>query len=136
MPTISKKIITTLVLASLIMIMFFSFTLMMNGPNERMLADCPFSVMGASLCPQDIVAVVIHHISAYHAFLNVTVSAGLTTLIISLLFAICAVLVIFIHLPLFGPPAFVPILHDSPLLDSYSKKIIRWLSLLENSPSF
>ncbi|MDZ4205951.1 MAG: hypothetical protein U1C12_01930 [Patescibacteria group bacterium] len=135
MSFLSKKIITLFLLVSFLAIALFSFALMVHGPDGRMPGDCPFSIMGDSLCPQDTIAVAIHNISAYHTFLNVPVSAGLTALVISLLFAIYAVLVISVRLLLFRPPAFTPVLYDSQPVDSYSNKITRWLSLLENSPS-
>lgn len=135
MSFLSPKIITSLVLTSFLMIVFFSFATMMHGPDGRILGDCPLSVLGASLCPQDIVSVARHHISAYYTFLNVPVGAGLAPLIAFLLFVISAVLLTFVRLPLLGPPALSYVLYDSQSADSYSKKITRWLSLLENSPS-
>lgn len=135
MSSLSKKIITALVLTSFLTVAIFSFAVMMQGPDGRMKGDCPFSVVGQSICPQDTVAVAIHHISAYQAFLNVPVSSGLTALIISLLFVVCAIFFIFIRSPLLEPPSFVYIPNDSPLTSLSGRKITRWLSLFENSPS-
>lgn len=135
MSPVYQKIISLLVLASFMAVTFFGFAIMMHGPNGWMSGDCPFSVMGASLCPQNTLATAIHLISAYHTFLNVPVGAGLTTLVISLLFAVCILLVIFIRSPLLGPPALVGIFYDSPPAASHKRKITRWLSLFENSPS-
>lgn len=135
MRSLFKKSITALVLISFLTITLFSFAVMMHGPDGRMDGDCPFSAMGQSICPQDTIAVAIHHISAYQAFLNVPVSSGLTALIISLLFVAYASLLIFTRLPLLGPPTFARVPYDSLSTDSHSRKITRWLSLFENSPS-
>ena len=137
MNPLSKQITTVLVLSSFLAIAFFSFVLMTHGPDGRMPGDCPLSTMGVSLCPQDTVAIAIHHISSYHAFLNVPVGVGLTALIISLLFALFAVFAIFIRSTLLGlgPPLFARVLYNSPPADPHSRETVRWLSLFENSPS-
>lgn len=135
MKSVFKKIINILVLASFIAIVLFSFAFMMQGPDGSMTGDCPFSAMGQSLCPQDTVAIAIHHISSYHAFINVPVGTGMMTIILSLIFAICSVFIIFIRSPLLGPPAFARISYDSPSANLHTRKITRWLSLFENSPS-
>jgi hypothetical protein len=135
MLSLPKKIIAALVLTSFLTVVIFSFAVMMQGPDGRMEGDCPFSVVGLSICPQDTVAVAIHHISAYQAFLNVSVSSGLTALILSLLLAVCAIFFIFIRSLLLGSPSFVCVPNDSPPTGSSGRKITRWLSLFENSPS-
>ncbi len=135
MKSFYKQIITILVLASFLSVAFFSFNVMMQGPDGRMVGDCPFSAMGASLCPQDTAAVAIHHVSAYYAFLNVPVGTSFAALIISLILAVCSILIISIRSPLSGPPIPATVLYDSPPPNSYNRKITRWLSLFENSPS-
>ena len=74
-------------------------------------------------------AVAIHHLSAYHAFLNAPVGSGLTAIIISLLFVIGTFYVIFTHSPLLGLRAVVNVLGDPPLTTSHDRKITHWLSL-------
>ena len=135
MKSFYKQIITALVLASFLSVAFFSFNMMMQGPDGRMVGDCPFTALGASLCPQDNMAVAIHHVSAYYAFLNVPVGTSFAALMISLLLVASALLIISIRSPLLGPPIPATILYDSPPPNSYSRKITRWLSLFENSPS-
>ena len=128
-----KKIITSLVLASLMTIIFFSLTVMTHGSDGRMSGDCPFSA-GVSFCPQDTLAVVIHHISAYQSFLNVTITSGIMTLLISLFLLVLATFVLSIGPPLSG--LLLPIsIYDFPPASSHDRKIKRWLSLFENSPS-
>lgn len=128
-----QKFITALVLTSFLTIVLFSLASMMHGSDGRLAGDCPFSALGASLCPQDTMALVKHHLSAYHAFLNVTVDLGLTALIISLLLVVGLAFIVFIRPLLLGPPSLV--LSSSPPVNSFNRKIIHWLSRLENSPS-
>ena len=124
-----NKIITAFVLTSFLTVVFFSFAVMIHGPDGRMSGNCLFSASSVSLCPQDTVAVAIHHLSAYHAFLNAPVGSGLTAIIISLLFVIGTFYVIFTHSPLLGLRAVVNVLGDPPLTTSHDRKITHWLSL-------
>ena len=131
----SKQIITILILVSFLTIVVFGVFSMMHGSQEQMAGNCPLSAMGQSLCPQDILSVVIHHISAYYAFLNIPINSGITILIISLLLYIFAISLVFIYLLLFIQPIPSNIFYNSPLINSYNRKINHWLSLFENSPS-
>jgi|SRR3989338_8015869 len=131
----SKQIISVMILISFLTIVFLSVVAMLHMPDGDMSGDCPFSALGDSLCPQDAVTVALHHISAYQSFFNVPVGSGQTALIISLLLATYAMLVIGIRSPLRGPPATVRLVYGSPPVNSYERKITRWLSLFENSPS-
>ena len=137
MLSLSQKIISSLVLAPFLTIVLFSFAFMTHGLDGQMSGDCPFSSggMGVSLCPQDTLALAIHHISVYNAFLNVPVGTGLIAIIISMIFAVGVLFVIFIRPPFLGPPAFARVLYHSLLSASRDRKIIAWLSLFENSPS-
>ena len=130
-----KNTIAPLVFASFLMAAFFGFTAMSNGPDGRMQGDCPFSVTGASLCPQDAVAAAVHHLSAYQSFLNVPVSLGFGTLISMFGLIGLALVLVASSPPVPIPVASSGVLYTSPPLASYNKKLIRWLSLFENSPS-
>lgn len=118
------------------MVALFSFAVMMSSPDGRMSSDCLFSIVGTSLCPQGALAVAIHHISAYQSFFNVFVNFSLTATFFGFLFLIMsAILVLYISPPLFKPAVILDGLDDFPLAIPHNKKITRWLSLLENSPS-
>jgi len=130
-----KKIISAFVLASFLMIALFSFTFMMTA-DGRMAGNCPFSVMGASLCPQGTLALAVHHISAYRSFFNVFVNSGITAIIIfALLLALGAMFKLAASPPLSRPLVIIGGLHDFQPVISHKRKITRWLALLENSPS-
>lgn len=116
-------------------IVLFSFATMMHGPDGRVSGDCPFSAMGVLLCPQDIVAIVFHHISAYQSFINVPINLGVTALIISLLLITYAISVVFISPSLLRPLTLVGTLYNSPPDTSYKRETTRWLALHENSPA-
>lgn len=131
----TKKIIALFVLTSFLTIIFFNFAVMMHEPDGSMQGNCPFSSMGVSLCPQDILAMAFHHISAYNSLLNVPVNFGITTLIISFFLIASVILAVFIDPSLFGPPVLAGILFNTPPDTSYKRKIISWLALRENSPA-
>ncbi|HEY9584196.1 MAG TPA: hypothetical protein VJI33_01250 [Candidatus Paceibacterota bacterium] len=132
-----KKISTALILVSFTAIALFSFAFMMSGADGEMPGDCPFSPMGVSLCPQNTVAVAIHHISSYQQFISVLLKSGINMFFFSLISVLMAVLFLAFYL---SPPVFRPLLsrvrfRDNLPTNSRDKKITRWLSLFENSPS-
>lgn len=129
-----KKILSPILLLSFLAMVFFSFALMAHGPDGRMQGDCPLATTGASLCPQDAAAMVLHHLSAYQSFLNVPVSFGLAVLA-ALFFAVGLAQVL--SRGFFSFVFAVPMrrLYTSPPSVSYNQKLSRWLSILEHSPS-
>lgn len=135
MQNLLKKVVTALILASFLAAAFLGFAMMTYGSDGSMSDDCLFSPIGLSLCPQNTLAVVTHHVSAYYAFLNVPVGVSLTVLMISLLFVAYAALAVFTKMLLDSPPALAWSYHDDPPVDRGSGKRARWLSLFENSPS-
>ena len=135
MLSVFKKITVLIVLASFLMIALLSFSLMTHGPDGRMGGECPFSAMGASLCPQNTLAVALHHISAYNSLLAAPTQSGITALIAVLLFVASLVLLLSVSPPAFSAPARAGSFFDSPRATPQDRKEIRWLSLFENSPS-
>ncbi|KKW40335.1 MAG: hypothetical protein UY89_C0002G0010 [Parcubacteria group bacterium GW2011_GWA1_54_9] len=136
MPLMLKKISVFAILASFLAIAFFSFTSMTYGPDGSMRGDCPFSAMGASLCPPSALPGAIHHLFAYQSFISAPVNFAIETLIIILLLAVSiAIFPSFLfHPPAYDIPPFVP---RSPTpFTSYDRKVRRWLSLFEHSPSY
>jgi hypothetical protein len=130
-----NKSITALVLVSFLVLVLFSFGAVMHESGNQMTGDCPFSTVGGVLCPQNALAVAMHHISAYNSFFNIPVSFGLTALLLSFLLALSIVHAVRIRPPRLEPYIVVRIAYDVPPASSYSKKINHWLSLFENSPS-
>lgn len=133
MHTTFKKCITALVMVSLVAMALLSLTAMVHESNGGMSGDCLFSAMGATLCPQDTLAELAHHISAFHTFFNVPLNIGLS--VITFLFALAALLIVFIASPPRRQPVFIRIDHGAPPPDSYQRRMMYWLSLFENSPS-
>ncbi|MCR4274688.1 MAG: hypothetical protein NUW02_01410 [Candidatus Campbellbacteria bacterium] len=135
MNSLFKKNIAIIVLVVFSMLVLFSFGVVAHESGKQMTGDCPFSTAGATICPQDVLSVAIHHISAYNSFFNVPTSFGLTALIISVLSVIATLFVISPRLQLPSRLVFAHTVHTSPTVNSYTRKIIQWLSLFENSPS-
>ena len=125
-----KKVITPLVLTSFLLVAFFGFTAMSYGPDGRMEGGCPFSVTGATLCPQDAVAVVLHHLSAYQSFFSVPIGSITTDFVIALFLVAASILLLTARPPLFKPLARRNNFSQGPPVSARTQKITHWLSLL------
>lgn len=134
MSFIIKKMIAPLLLASFLSVALLGFVAMSYGSDGRMEGGCPFSATGATFCPQDALTVAMHHIRAYQSFLNVPVDSTLI-LLMSTLFLAVYLLVLIVRPLLFAVPAPINRFPHGPPLSARTRKITRWLSLLENSPS-
>ena len=136
MSLLFKKIIPFLILASFLTTIFFGFVTMMHGQDGHMSGDCLLSSTEVSFCPTDAVAMVAYHVSAYHSFLNVTTNLSFTALIALLLLVVFAILTFYVNS--FSPNIFLSVrsISGSPPIVARDRKITRWLSLFENSPSF
>lgn len=135
MRTQIKQLIATLTLVSFLAVVIFSLVFMIPGQDGTMSGDCPLSAIDTSTCPQNTLAMAIHHISVYTDFLNVPTRSPMVLAAVVLLLAIVGAIISSARLhPGSSPPARV--LADRLSDHSHRKKIIRWLSLLENSPSY
>ena len=131
----NKKILAPLLLLSFTAVAFLSFATMSYGQDGHMQGDCPFSTTGTPLCPQDAFSMVLHHISAYQSFLNVPVDFGITALLMALSLIGIALMVskrLFLQIPII----LTRLWYEPPFITSQERKLTRWLSILENSPSF
>lgn len=131
----SKGIVAPFMLVSFLMVALFGFVAMSYGPDGRMQGSCLFSATGMAFCPQDALVVARHHISAYQSFFNVPAHSAAMILISALLLAACIV-AFAVRSPLFKPPVLTNHFPYSPPVSARTRKITRWLSLLEHSPSF
>ncbi|HEY4483300.1 MAG TPA: hypothetical protein VI953_03955 [Candidatus Paceibacterota bacterium] len=139
MQTLFKQIAVPLLLLAFLAITFFGFATMVHGidMDGSMVGDCPFSVLGdASLCPQNTLAMVVHHISAYNSFLNFPIQISLGTLLATLL-----LLAYFAFRYLLSPPGLASLLLKFKFRDAFTlafvpnSKEASWLTLLEHSPA-
>ncbi|MBI2409625.1 hypothetical protein HYV30_01110 [Candidatus Kaiserbacteria bacterium] len=126
----SKKFVAPLALAVFLFAALFGFAAM----GAHMQEGCSLIVSGAAPCPENIVAVAVHHLSAYQTFSHVPLDFGVLFLLEILLFAAFAAAVFKISPPLAAVPAYFP--HGPPQSILSRQKLTRWLSLLEHSPSF
>ncbi|MEK7144926.1 MAG: hypothetical protein AAB794_03690 [Patescibacteria group bacterium] len=133
MALLLRKIIAPLTLVSFFMVAFFGFAAMTTGQDGRMQGDCPFSAAGAASCPQDALGAALHHLSSYQSFLSVPMNPSTTAFIIALLTIVSIALVFSFHPLLYGPHVLIS--YIAPTSTSHDRKIKRWLSLLEHSPS-
>ena len=123
-----------LTLVSFMMLVFLGLTAMTHEQNGQMQGGCPFSTFGASLCPQDTFAVVFHQIFAYQSLFSIPTQFGAAISIISLLSVLFVAFALVRARSLESSKSFEYIRVVSPSVASY-RKITRWLSLFENSPS-
>ena len=121
-------------LVSLLAVVFFGFATMSYGADGKMEGNCPFSVMGAPSCPQDLAAAALHHISSYQSLLNAPVSSGFTVLIVALLLLVYGFFIFFIRPPAFQPQL-IGYLRRSPHPSARDRETTGWLALFEHSPS-
>ena len=121
-----KKISTQLVLLSFLVMALFGFAGMTYGADGNMQGGCPFSTMGASLCPPSTLSSVIHHLSAYQSFMSAPLN------LITVFLALVSVVFIFLFNSFLYRPL-VPISYSSPPLTSHNRKMRHWLSLFEYS---
>lgn len=138
MSSLSKKVITFLILISFLMVVFFGLALMVHKSDGSMVGNCPLSLAEESICSQNTLATAIHHISAYQSFLNVPIgSTNINILLISLLLATLFFFIIFFaELFKFNNLFQISRFDKWPPVFSGKNIITRWLSLFENSPSF
>ncbi|MCR4275859.1 MAG: hypothetical protein NUV90_00525 [Candidatus Parcubacteria bacterium] len=134
MLSLSKKIAVPFMLAAFLTVALFGFVAMSYGPDGRMQGGCPFSATGVALCPQDALVVALHHVGAYQSFLNVPLDSAAA--LISVLLLLAYLFVSAVQPLLFSPPARSDHLSHGPPLSARTRKITRWLALLELSPAF
>jgi len=126
-----KQFIVALVTLPFLTVALFGFATMTVGP-DAMPGDCPFSALGAPLCPDNAVVMALHHVAAYHSFLNVPIALGLLGLLLAMLsLAILLILLRAPPLPRYRPP---PYFYDSPP-SVVRIRLLRWLARFELSPS-
>ena len=135
MSSLFTKTVALFTLVSLLAIVFFSFSFMARGVDGQMQGDCPFSVVGVPLCPQDAFAAAVHHISAYQAFLNILAGSGVTALIVALVLAVCAAVAYSAGLFASVSPPLLQLFRTALPSALPKRKVLQWLSLFENSPS-
>ena len=133
-----KYLITLILIVSFVGIAIFGFAVFDHGMSSSD-NNCVSSPIDGTVCPTNIVAMTLQHISALQ-----TLTMSATPQISNLLFLLAFISLIFISIILFYKNLLYPKLELSHqrLQDlasdfSYSKqKIISWLSLFENSPAF
>lgn len=129
-----KKIAAPFILAAFLAVAFFGFVAMSYGTDGRMQGDCPFSATGIVLCPQDTLIVAIHHISAYQSFLNVPVDSTVLVLLSLMMLSLYLLILFTQPVPRILTAHTAHFSHGPPV-SARTRKITRWLSLLEHSPS-
>lgn len=129
------KLLSLLIITSVLVIGVFGFTSMNHGPNHAV--GCIASAVDNTPCPENIAAMSVHHIQAFISFFSVVPSTPFIFLL-ALLFAVfLSIRYFFIKRQdsLITNLAFWQVRHDPERELTRPRKITRWLSLFENSPS-
>mgnify|MGYP001612152722 FL=1 len=134
------KLVAAIAFVAFLGVVVFGFIFMMNinmHTDHSAASECPRIMFSGGTCPQSALDAAVHHISIYQLFTNAPINFGIMASMISLLFAMSAILAIFINLALLvGQFALAGIFYNSPLNTSYKRKVTHWLALHENSPAF
>lgn len=130
-----KKITILFVLTSFLVLVFFGVFTMIHESDGQMKGDCPFLPIETVNCLQDTITAVFHYISSYQSFLNTQVGSNVTLGLISLLLLVLVFVMYLKDFSFLNGPLYFNRCYDSPPLLSGTRKIIRWLSLFEHSPS-
>ena len=128
------KILSLLMITSVLVIGVFGFTPMSHGTNHAV--GCIASAVDNTPCPENIVAMSIHHIQAFVSFFSVVPSVPFVLLLTLLLALFLGIGFIFIKQPgSLMNRVLWRVRHDPERQLSRPRKITAWLSLFENSPS-
>jgi hypothetical protein len=128
-----KKLFTIFVLFSFLSIGIIGFSSIGHGIEHT--SGCIFSIADSTSCPENIIAMTIHHLQAYTSLLNVlppTQSLLMALLLCSLLVGLVFCLY---KLTTHTSRSFRLRSHDFEHPHIPSWKIMKWLALFENSPS-
>lgn len=130
-----KKLLSLLIITSVLVIGVFGFTSMNHGVGHA--RGCIASAVDNTPCPENIVAMSVHHIQAFISFFSVVPSIPFIFLLALLLAVFLSIGFIFVKRQdsLLANLAFWRIQHDPERALTRPRKITRWLSLFENSPS-
>lgn len=130
----TKKTIALLILVTFLASVFFGAFEMTHRSDGSMLGDCPFSFVETINCLQNTIASAVHHIFSYQSFLNITANFGLMAILALLLVSISLLFEFFIK-PNLPDRLIKKRFQDSLQAFQSIRKITRWLSLFEHSPS-
>jgi len=129
------KFLLAAIITSILVLGVFGFASMNHGANH--IVGCTASVVDNTPCPENIVAMSVHHIQTFVSFISVVPSIPFIFLI-ALLFSVflgVGFLSVKHQSLLLNNMVFWRVLRDPERRPSRPQKITRWLSLFENSPS-
>ncbi len=130
-----KKLLSLLIITSVLVIGVFGFTSMNHGANHAV--GCIASAVDNTPCPLNIAAMSVHHIQAFISFFSVVPSIPFTLLLAFLFTVFLSARFLFIkHRDiLLIDQVLWRVRYDPERQLARPRKITRWLSLFENSPS-
>ncbi len=130
-----KKYLSLLLAISILVIGVFGFATMNHGAGHT--RGCVASAVNTTPCPENIIEMSVHHIQAFVTFFSVVPPDSSITLF-TLLLVTLVVAMVFItkrQNQILNRSELWQINHDPERKLIRPRKITRWLSLFENSPS-
>ena len=129
------KLLSLLIITSVLVIGIFGFTSMNHEAGHT--TGCIASAVDNTPCPENIAAMSVHHTQAFISFFSVVPSMPFILLLAFLLAVFSSIGHFFIKRQdsLITNLAFWQVRHDPERELTRPRKITRWLSLFENSPS-
>ncbi len=130
-----KKYLSLLLLTSVLVIGVFGFSSMNHEAGHA--TGCIASAVNNTPCPENITAMSVHHILAFISFFSVTPAVPFIFLLILLFAVFLSAVFLFIKLQdsILATLVFWRLRRDPERQLTRPRKITRWLSLFENSPS-
>ena len=129
-----KKLLSSLIITSVLVIGVFGFPSMNHGSNH--VVGCIASAVDNTPCPENIAAMSVHHIQAFVSFFSVIPSIPFVFLLAFLLAVFLSVGFLYIKLTDSLVNRLLWRIKSDPERQlARPRKITRWLSLFENSPS-
>lgn len=132
------KLLVIITSITFISVAAFGFIFMMDMSMDKLgNNDCPYTVIDGKICPTDILGIVSHHFSIYTSFSNIIFSTNIFEFI--MLIIVSLTLWLFKIRSLLNRESFLVYLTKYYIRAKHSlfklEKIMKWLSLFENSPS-
>jgi len=132
-----KKYIVALIFISFLGLAAFSIPVFNHRMNDSMDNNCVGSKVGNTLCPTNLVAAVVHHMSVYQALFNTT-APSISPLVLLTLLVLLVVFALLFTKDIVGLKLnfLYKKSRDFELIKYRARqKFVSWLSLFENSPS-
>lgn len=128
-----RKFLTVITIVGVVGGAFLGVFAMNHRQDSSMAGDCPLSSLHTSLCPTDVLPMAFHSISMYQAFTNGLVSLSVMQALMATFLSIVVAYVL--RRNIISIPYLFVLTRNFRAKLYRPQALVRWLSLLVNSPS-